>query len=233
MSLLPFMRRWWNAQFVRVAVWGTLGLASVVGGVALTYELALARVPQHRARLERLVRAHTGLDVRFNELNLRWGWYGPEAVFHRVELGEPGHSNVLVRAPQLIVGFDAWRSLQSGQLQAGRITFVAPDINLERRTDENRGAASAASDAATENRTRLLERWRGGRIEFEGGTLRLPDPAGSADALTLQVRRASLRRRPATTALARPETRGVVPTVRPTRVIQLEFHPDTNGGGGN
>ena len=38
---------------------------------------------------------------------------------------------------------------------------------------------------------------------------------------------------PTTTALARPETRGVVPTARPTRVIQLEFHPDTNGGGGN
>lgn len=193
MMALPLIRRWWSAQFVRVAVWGALGLAGVIGGVALAYELALAKVPQHRARLERLVRAHTGLDVRFNELNLRWGWYGPEAVFHRVELGEPGHSDVLVRAPQLIVGFDAWRSVQSGQLQAGRITFIAPDINLERRPDEARGG-SAARDPAIANRARLLQRWRGGRIEFEGGTLRLPDPAGSADALALQVRRASLRR---------------------------------------
>ncbi len=161
----------------------------------MAYELALARVPQHRARLERLVRAHTGLDVRFNELNLRWGWYGPEAVFHRVELGEPGRSDVLVRAPQLIVGFDAWRSMQSGQLQAGRITFVAPDINLERRKESapDPGKASAAT-ADSENRTRLLQRWRGGRIEIEGGTLRLPDPAGSSDALALQMRRASLRR---------------------------------------
>ena len=55
--------------------------------------------PQHRAALERLVRAQTGLDVRFNELGLRLGWYGPEAVFRRVELGEPGASNVLLRAP--------------------------------------------------------------------------------------------------------------------------------------
>ena len=180
---------------MRVAVWSALGLAGMVGGIALAYELALARVPQHRARLERLVRAHTGLDVRFNELNLRWGWYGPEAVFHRVELGEPGRSNVLVRAPQLIVGFDAWRSVQSGQLQAGRITFVAPDINLERQPDEARSLGDqAAHDAAVERRIRLLQRWRGGRIELEGGTLRLPDPRGSADALALQVRRATLRR---------------------------------------
>jgi uncharacterized protein YhdP len=166
-----------------------------VGGIALAYELALARVPQHRARLERLVRAHTGLDVRFNELNLRWGWYGPEAVFHRVELGEPGRAEVLVRAPELIVGFDAWRSMQSGQLQAGRITFVAPDINLERRKEVTPEAGKPrGSDVDSENRTRLLQRWRGGRIEIEGGTLRLPDPAGSSDALTLQIRRASLRR---------------------------------------
>ena len=44
----------------------------------------LARVPQHRAALERQVRAQTGLDVRFNELGVRLGWYGPEAVFRRV-----------------------------------------------------------------------------------------------------------------------------------------------------
>jgi uncharacterized protein YhdP len=194
MNPLPLIRRWWSAQFVRVAVWSALGLAGIIGGVALAYELALARVPQHRARLERLVRSHTGLDVRFNELNLRWGWYGPEAVFQHVELGEPGRSNVLVRAPQLIVGFDAWRSVQSGQLQAGRITFVAPDINLERRQQEGTAHGRQTRDSAMENRTRLLQRWRGGRIELEGGTLRLPDPRGSAAPLALQLRRASLRR---------------------------------------
>jgi uncharacterized protein YhdP len=190
----PLFLRWWSAPFVRAAVWGALGLAVFAGAMVLAYELALARVPQHRATLERLVQAQTGLDVRFNELNLRWGWYGPEAVFHRVELGEPGRSNVLLRAPELIVGFDAWRSVQSGQLQAGRITLIAPDINLERRSGARAiGNAEARAVANQQNRTRLLQRWRGGRIEIEGGTLRLPDPAGSADALSLSIRRASLR----------------------------------------
>ena len=36
---------------------------------------------------------------------------------------------------------------------------------------------------------------------------------------------------PATTALARPDAREVFPAPRPARVIQLEFHPDSNGGG--
>ena len=149
----------------------------------LAYELALARVPQHRAALERLVRAQTGLDVRFNELGLRWGWYGPEAVFRRVELGEPGRSNVLLRAPQLIVGFDAWRTMQTGKLEAGRITLVAPDIDLERLTRGERpaqpGAPRSLQPAAgrTRERRSILQRWRGGRIDLQGGTVRLPDPA--------------------------------------------------------
>ncbi|MDB6089500.1 MAG: hypothetical protein JWN85_2284 [Gammaproteobacteria bacterium] len=183
-------------QGLRMAAWVLAAALLFFGVVLLAYELAVARVPQHRAALERIVRAHTGLDVRFNELDLRWGWYGPEAVFRRVELGEPGRSTVLLRAPELVVGFDAWRTLRSGQLEAGRITLVAPDIDFE-RVGSAPGAArlSAGShDGASAERARILERWQGGRVDIEGGTLRLPDPGGSANPLTLQIRRASLRR---------------------------------------
>src|SRR5476651_1594429 len=112
--------------------------------MVLAYQLTAARVPEHRAALERLVRAQTGLDLRFEELGLRWGWYGPEAVFSRVELGEPGRANALLRAPELIVGFDAWRTLQSGRLQAGRITLIAPDIELPQQAT---GAAAHPGSA--------------------------------------------------------------------------------------
>src|SRR3984885_6908200 len=88
-------------SWLQVALLGTLGVGGVFALILFAYELALARVPQHRAALEHLVRAQTGLDVRFDELGLRWGWYGPEAVFRRVELGEPLHSTVLLRAPEL------------------------------------------------------------------------------------------------------------------------------------
>ncbi|MBX5461100.1 MAG: hypothetical protein IRZ28_08420 [Steroidobacteraceae bacterium] len=182
-------RSWLRTGLVLLTVAVSLGIS-----LFIAYELAMARVPQHRAALERLVRAHTGLDVSFNELGLRWGWYGPEAVFRRVELGEPGRSNVVVRAPQLVVGFDLRRTLQTGQLAAGRVTLVAPDIDLERLLRGERPNAAASPDVQPTSRVRFLRRWRGGRIDIEGGTLRLPDPHAASGPITVHVRRASLRR---------------------------------------
>ena len=136
-------------------------LASFASALAIAYELALARVPRHRAALESLVRAQTGLDIRFNELSLRWGWYGPEAVFRRIELGEPGRSNVLLRAPQLIVAINAWQSVRSGALAAGRITIIAPDIDLERLTRQppqaRANAPTPARPSASGARARVLD----------------------------------------------------------------------------
>ena len=188
-------------QGLRVAAVAAACALVFFGVVFLAYETAVARVPQHRAALERLVRAQTGLDVHFEELDLRWGWYGPEAVFRRVELGEPGRANVLLRAPELVVGFDLWQTLRSGQLAAQRITLVAADIDLARTAmmgfgREGGGARGArpAGAAPGPDGVRILEGWQGGRVDLEGGTLRLPDPAGSNNPLVLQIRRASLRR---------------------------------------
>lgn len=182
------------APWLRIAGIGLAAVAAVVIVIVLAWQLALARVPQHRATLERLVRAQTGLDMRFEELGLRWGWYGPEAVFRRVELGEPGRSNVLLRAPQLVVGFDAWGTVQSGQLQPGRITLVAPDIDLARPPPRGERPADAAGRPDSAARARLLRRWRGGRIDVQGGTLRIADPSGAARTVSLHLRRASMRR---------------------------------------
>ncbi len=217
-------------QGLRVAALVMAGALVFFGIVLLAYELAVARVPQHRAALERLVRAQTGLDIRFDELGLRWGWYGPEAVFRRVELGELQRYTVLLRAPELVVGFDVWQTLRTGQLEASRITLVAADIDLSRGVvgvgarsalggagpGHTRGLGEApargrsptvGSPGATNDASqlpadgiRLLENWQGGRVDLEGGTLRLSDPNGSANPLVLQIRRASLRRVPLTSA---------------------------------
>jgi len=117
-----------SLRYLGGAVFASFAVALLAGFMILAYQLTAARVPEHRAALEHLVRAETGLDLRFEQLSLRWGWYGPEAVFSRVELGEPGRASALLRAPELIVAFDAWRTVQSGRLQAGRITLVAPTL---------------------------------------------------------------------------------------------------------
>jgi uncharacterized protein YhdP len=185
-----------SVRYLAGALLGCVAVLLFAAFMVLAYQLTAARVPEHRAALEHLVRAQTGLDLRFGELGLRWGWYGPEAVFSRVELGEPARAGVLLRAPELIVGFDAWRTVQSGRLQMGRITLVAPDVDLPRdssaaaggRAPAAAGADSAASTAA------ILERWRGGRIDFEGGTLRFSDPGANAESLAVAIRRGSLYR---------------------------------------
>jgi uncharacterized protein YhdP len=183
-----------------VAGAGRLGLIALAGVLALSllivlaYQVALSRVPQQRAVLERLVRSHAGLEVRFGELGLRWGWYGPEAIFRRVELGEPGSSRVLLRAPELTVGFDAWRTMRSGQLEAGRVVLVAPDIDLQQPPAPPRLTGAAPVRVSPPDRLQILEHWRGGRIDIEGGSVRLADPAGGPDPLAVQIRRAVLRR---------------------------------------
>jgi uncharacterized protein YhdP len=151
-------------------------------------------VPQHRAALENLIRHETGLEMRFAELSLRWGWHGPEAVFHGVELGEPG-GEVLLRAPRLSVGLDTWRMVRSGQLEAGRITLQGADIDLS--TDSHglpapRRAPSARPGVLSSG-ARILSRWRGGQIDIQGGTLRAALAPTSSPA-TFSIRYAQLRR---------------------------------------
>ncbi|HMD58718.1 MAG TPA: DUF3971 domain-containing protein, partial [Steroidobacteraceae bacterium] len=185
----------WRALLL--ALGSILGLVTVVW---LGYELALARLPEHRAALERLVRDETHLDLHFSELGLRWGWYGPEAVFRDVELGAPAEDELQVRAPELVVGLDLWRMLRSGQPEAGRITLVAPDVVLHPDAgagDANIPASSAAAHGAQPPAwaaaARVLSRWRGGRIDIEGGTLRWPTP-GEPLPLAVGLRHVTLRR---------------------------------------
>ncbi|HSY06557.1 MAG TPA: AsmA-like C-terminal region-containing protein [Steroidobacteraceae bacterium] len=159
----------------------------------LAYQLAAARVPQQRAALEELIRHETGLEVSFSELSVRWGWHGPEAVFHDVELGEPGAGSALLRAPRLIVGLDPWRVVRSGELSAARIRLLNPDIDLGRARAGRAAAARATSPGAgaLDAGRRILARWRGGRIDIEGGTLHAGGPDGAASA-TVAIRYAQL-----------------------------------------
>jgi len=208
--------------WLRMGLLGAVGVGVVFVLILFAYELARARVPQHRAALEHLVRAQTGLHVRFNELGLRWGWYGPEAVFRQVELDEPGSAQALLRAPELVVGFDAWRTIRSGHPEAGRIELIAPEIDFSGGSGGRRsagvavavqdaahgapqgsaqgaaqgaGGTSTSADSSAMGRVAVLQRWRGGRIDIEGGTLRLPQAGGGPNLFnSVQIRRASLRR---------------------------------------
>jgi len=178
---------------LRTALLALGGSFALLTLLLLAYGLATARVPQHRAALEELIRHQTGLEVRFNSLAVRWGWYGPEALFQDVELGEPGARTPLLRAQRLIVALDAWRMARSGHLEARRITLENPLIDL---AGDRRGGPRAAARTPADARlagTRILARWRGGQINISGGTLRTLLP-GTTDAVTVGIAHAELRR---------------------------------------
>jgi uncharacterized protein YhdP len=177
-----------HLRAARLALGGALVLALLL---LVAYELAAARVPQHRAALEELIRHQTGLEVRFRSLAVRWGWYGPEAVFEDVELGEPGRAGVLLRAPRLSIGLDLWRMARSGRLEAGRIALESPDIDLAGGTRSGPRATHTPADVRGAG-TRILARWRGGEISVSGGTLRTLLPGGSGP-VTFGIRHAELR----------------------------------------
>ncbi len=157
--------------------------------LVLTRELIAARVPEHRAALEQLIRDQTGLEISFSRLSVRWGWYGPEAVFNDVALGESA-ATPLLRARQLTVAVDAWRTVRSGHLEPGRITLIGADMDLSAQAAPGTPVARAGPLAAG---PRLLSRWRGGRIDIDSGSVRLPARAGAA-AVRVDVPHADLRR---------------------------------------
>ncbi|HVH84931.1 MAG TPA: DUF3971 domain-containing protein, partial [Steroidobacteraceae bacterium] len=173
---------------LRVTLITVAGVALLATVVLFTWALARARVPQQRATLENLVHAETGLDVRFSELRLRWGWYGPEALLQSVELREPGETRALLTAPQLVLGVDLWRMLRSGELAISRITLLDPSIDATQRAPARTPAPGGAASASP---TRLLARWRGTRIDVKGGTLSL---GLAGEPLEAGIRRIQLRR---------------------------------------
>ncbi len=217
------------------------GIAALLGGALLLAallilgrELIAAQVPQHRAALEEFIRHETGLEITFSRLSVRWGWYGPEAVFDSAALGEPDAPAVL-RAAQVVVAVDAWRSMRSGQLEAGRIRLINPEIDLTgpgsdaAATTDGRRAASASALA---DAPRWLARWRGGRVDIENGAVRWPGAPGTSP-LTVNVRRAQLRRLGAQWSaeahLLLPDSLGTAAEFA-TRFSGDIAHPDTLSG---
>lgn len=230
MRFLPADRR----LFLRVTLVSLAGAVLLAAAAVLAYALAAARVPEQRAALEELLRAETGLELRFSELGLRWGWHGPEAVFRGVQLSEPGDARTLLTAPQLVVGVDLWRMLRSGDLQIARITLVDPDIDLTPAPAAR--AARAVPASALEGPAHLLARWRGVRLDVEGGTLRT---AAAGAPFAVGIRRIELRRAgvqwSAQALLTLPQTLGAsaeaLATLRPDAAQPLELSGTLNLSG--
>ncbi len=182
-------------------------LVTLAVGVMLA-KVVMARVPQQRASIERLLKQHTGLDIRFAELHVGWGWRGAQAVLTDVELVDPRARRFRTTAPEIRVELDSWGLFRGGELSLGRVTLVSPliDVDLDRviaaRT-KSRGGRHVKARTPTASRS-LDQRWieqavdalavlPRGRINIEAATLNLRG-GGTLENRTISVSRAVLRR---------------------------------------
>lgn len=201
------------------------GLAAVaLLALVTTWAAALARMPQQRAAVENLLRAQTGLDVRYGRLAVRLGFYGPEAEFGNVEMRRPGAAAPLLRAPRMVARFEIWRLLRGGQLRPGRVLVSGAELDLRQLLELRRGTPAAgaapagravaagaapgvppgagpAQDAPTtldelESRLpRLLAGIPEGSLDFEAVTLLWSDGANRGEPLQLRAPRLHASRR--------------------------------------
>ena len=79
-----------QAGWLRTTIIIGIVVASFLATLAVAYEMAVARVPRQRAAFESLVRAQTGLDIRFNELRFASGGTGPRRCSGASSSGNPG-----------------------------------------------------------------------------------------------------------------------------------------------
>ena len=188
--------------------------AAALLALATTWTAALARVPQQRAAVERLLRAQTGLDVRYGRLVVRLGFYGPEAEFSDVEMRRPGAAVPLLRAPRMLARFESWRLLRGGQLRPGRVLVsgaeidlrqlmtlqgeVAPAPHAARRREARRAPAPAVDTLLGQIESRLPSLLAGipeGSLDFEAVTLVWTEAGRPSESLQLRAPRLYASRR--------------------------------------
>ncbi len=110
-------------------------LAGFIGFVLLTLlltKLALDRVPHYQDEIKAWVNRQTGLHVAFAHVSPTLRWYGPELLFDHIELRSRDDRRVLARAASGRIGADLRQFLRSGNVFAGRIELVGPDLAIVR-----------------------------------------------------------------------------------------------------
>ena len=177
---------WRPAPRIILAV-GVVGL--FLAAVVTAWTAALARLPEQRAMLERLLQSQSGLDVRYSRLVVRLGFYGPEAQLSGVEVRRAGEAEPLLLAPRVVLRFESWRLLRGGELRPGRILVSEARINLRQVLEPapRAPATSIVREMGWEQSLsaligRLAAGLPSGSLELEGATLdwsrgpRDPDP---------------------------------------------------------
>ena len=155
---------------------GTLAALLILSAVAVgALRLALARVPENAARIQAWVEQQTDYRLEFRAIDARLRWWGPEVVLRGVRVldrDDPGQA--LFETREGAVSLDVWNLFRTGELVAGRVRIVGPELTVVRLAD-GRVRLLGQRERPADRPPFDLDRLPAGRLEVEDATLHSRD----------------------------------------------------------
>jgi len=183
----PSARRW------RIAAGALAGLLIVAAVVLGGLRLLVAELPQNAGRVQAWIEQQTRLRIEYRELDARLRWYGPEVVMRDVRVLDRDGTQALFATREGTVGLDLWNFFRTGQLVAGRVRFVGPDITVVRLAD-GRIRLLGQRERPADQPPFDLDRLPAGRVVIEDARVTYRDLKTGAGPWTLEKLQLTLRR---------------------------------------
>jgi len=155
---------------------GTLAALLILSGVLVgALRLALARVPENAARIQAWVERQTDYRMEFRGIDARLRWWGPEVVLRDVRvLDRDDPSQALFETREGAVSLDVWNLFRTGELVAGRLRIVGPELTVVRLAD-GRVRLLGQRERPADRPPFDLDRLPAGRLEVEDATVHYRD----------------------------------------------------------
>lgn len=183
-----------SARLWRILAGSFAGLLILSALLVGALRLALARVPENAARIQAWVEQQTDYRLEFRNIDARLRWWGPEVVLRGVRvLDRDDPSQALFETREGAVSLDVWNLFRTGELVAGRVRIVGPELTVVRLAD-GRVRLLGLRERPADRPPFDLDRLPAGRLEVEDATLHYRDLKTGRGPWTLQRVRVSLRR---------------------------------------
>jgi uncharacterized protein (TIGR02099 family) len=156
----------------------------VLGGVVVTLvvlavlllgalRLAISQLPERAAGIQSWIERQTRMRLEFTGMDARLRWWGPEVVLRDVRVLDREATQALFETREATVSLDLLGLFRSGELVAGRVRFVGPEVTVVRLPD-GRIRLLGLRERPTE-RPFDLERLPAGRLDIVDATVRYED----------------------------------------------------------
>ncbi len=172
-------------------------LAGVLVGAVLmigALRFVLTQLPEHSARIQSWIERQTHLQLEIATMDARLRWWGPEVVLRDVRVLDRDATQALFETREAIVSLDAWSLFRSGELVAGRVSFVGPEVTVVRLPD-GRIRLLGQRERPADHPLFDLERLPAGRLEIVDARVHYVDRLAGLGPLVLDRVRLSLVRR--------------------------------------